>query len=311
MGQFSKKWEDLTIADNFIFCKVMEDEKICKGVLETLLEIKVNRIDYLRTENPIDNFYDSRGIRLDVYVKDSDKIYNIEMQAGNYDDILLRARYYLSSSDVATTRRRTKFRNIKETYILFICKDDPFGCGIPRYTRFSKFLETDEIPYNDKIHIVFYNCSAWEKESDLQIRNVLKFIYGFKADSGIAREMEGAVSTAKRKSDIKDEYMYFSDILEEEIEEAHETGLAEGRELGLKQGRELGLEQGRELGLEQGRELGIKQGREQGHKEGLLSGRTSSARNAISLGLSDQQAAAISGLSIEEVRKLAEEINNR
>ena len=186
-------------------------------------------------ENPIENFYDSRGIRLDVYVKDSGRIFNIEIQTGNYDDLILRARYYLSSSDVATTKRRTKFKDIRETYILFICKDDPFGEGIPRYTKLTKFLETDRISYDDKSHNVFYNCSAWEKEEDPEIREVLKFIYGLKPDSGIALEMDEAASLAKQKSDLEDEYMYFSDILEDEKEEARAEGHAEGLEAGRRQ----------------------------------------------------------------------------
>ena len=288
MGQFSKPWNELTIADNFIFCKVMENERICKGVLETLLGISVEHIDYLKTENPIENFYDSRGIRLDVYVKDSDRIFNIEMQTGNYDDMLLRARYYLSSSDVATTKRRTKFKDIRETYILFICKDDPFGEGIPRYTKISKFLETDRISYDDKSRNVFYNCSAWEKEGNPEVRGVLKFIYGLKPDSSLALEMDEAASLAKQKSDLEDEYMYFSDILEDEKEEAREIGLAEGRAKGLEEGRAEGLAEGHAEGLEAGR-----------HQQKI-----ESARTAISLGLSEQQVVAISGLSPEEIRKL-------
>ena len=276
MGPFSKPWEELTIADNFIFCKVMENERICRGVLETLLGISVEHIDYLKTENPIENFYDSRGIRLDVYVKDSERIFNIEMQTGNYNDMLLRARYYLSSSDVATTKRRTKFKDIRETYILFICKDDPFGEEIPRYTKISKFLETDRISYDDKSRNVFYNCSAWEKEENPEVRGVLKFIYGLKPDSGLALEMDEAASLAKQKSHLEDEYMYFSDILEDEKEEAREIGLAEGHA--------------------------------EGHAEGLEAGRhqqkIESAKTAISLGLSEQQVVAISGLSPEEIRKL-------
>ena len=284
MGPFSKPWSELTIADNFIFCKVMENERICRGVLETLLGISVEHIDYLKTENPIENFYDSRGIRLDVYVKDSERIFNIEMQTGNYNDMLLRARYYLSSSDVATTKRRTKFKDIRETYILFICKDDPFGEEIPRYTKISKFLETDRISYDDKSRNVFYNCSAWEKESNPEVRGVLKFIYGLKPDSGLAIEMDEAASLAKQKSDLEDEYMYFSDILEDEKEEAREIGLAEGRAEGLAEGHA------------------------EGHAEGLEAGRhqqkIESAKTAISLGLSEQQVVAISGLSPEEIRKL-------
>ena len=284
MGQFSKPWNELTIADNFIFCKVMENERICRGVLE----IRVEHIDYLKTENPIENFYDSRGIRLDVYVKDSERIFNIEMQTGNYNDMLLRARYYLSSSDVATTKRRTKFKDIRETYILFICKDDPFGEGIPRYTKISRFLETDRISYDDKSRNVFYNCSAWEKESNPEVRGVLKFIYGLKPDSGLAIEMDEAASLAKQKSDLEDEYMYFSDILEDEKEEAREIGLAEGRAKGLEEGRAEGLAEGHAEGLEAGR-----------HQQKI-----ESAKTAISLGLSEQQVVAISGLSPEEIRKL-------
>ena len=288
MGQFSKPWNELTIADNFIFCKVMENERICRGVLETLLGISVEHIDYLKTENPLENFYDSRGIRLDVYVKDSYRIFNIEMQTGNYNDMLLRARYYLSSSDVATTKRRTKFKDIRETYILFICKDDPFGEGIPRYTKISRFLETDRISYDDKSRNVFYNCSAWEKESNPEVRGVLKFIYGLKPDSGLAIEMDEAASLAKQKSDLEDEYMYFSDILEDEKEEAREIGLAEGRAKGLEEGRAEGLAEGHAEGLEAGR-----------HQQKI-----ESAKTAISLGLSEQQVVAISGLSPEEIRKL-------
>ena len=48
MSQFSKKWEDLTIADNFIFCKVMENESLCKELLEILLGIKIEKINYIK-----------------------------------------------------------------------------------------------------------------------------------------------------------------------------------------------------------------------------------------------------------------------
>ena len=291
MGQFSKPWKDLTIADNFIFCKVMQNENLCRGVLETLLGIHVEHIEYLRTENPIENFYDSRGIRLDVYVKDSGRIFNIEMQTGNYDDILLRARYYLSSSDVATTKRRTKFKDIRETYILFICKDDPFGKGIPCYTKLTKFLETDEISYNDKSHNVFYNCSAWEKEKNPEIRQVLKFIYGLKPDSGLALEMNEAASLAKQKSDLEDEYMYFSDILEDEKEEAREIGLAEGQAKGREEGREEGRAEGRVEGLELGRQQQ----------------KLDSARNLLrSKLLTPSQIAQNLDLTLEEVIQLSE-----
>ena len=249
MGQFSKPWNELTFADNYIFCKVMLDEELCKRFIEILLGIQLDKIEYLNTENQIENYYDSRGVRLDVYVKDSDKVFDIEIQTGDYDDLQLRARYYQSASDVATTKRRTMFKKLKESYILFVCVDDPFGAAIPVYTRTMMFLETDEISYDDKSHVVFYNASAYDKVTDNEeLKAVLRFVYENKSQSEYTDKLEDSSKTAKSRSEWEDDYMYFQDILEEEKEQAREIGLAEGREKGLAEG----LAEGREKGLEEG-----------------------------------------------------------
>lgn len=98
--------------------------------------------------------------------------------------------------------------------------------------------------------------------------------------------MDEAASLAKQKSHLEDEYMYFSDILEDEKEEAREIGLAEGRAKGLAEGHAEGLETGRQQQ------------------------KIESAKNAISLGLSEQQVVAISGLSVEDVRQLMESLKS-
>ena len=235
-GQFTRPWKDLTFKDNFIFCKVMKNEEICRKMLEILLKIKVEKIEYIESEKTIENYYESRGIRLDVYVKDSDRIFDIEIQTGNYDDLLLRTRYYQGASDVATVRRRTKFKNLKETYIIFICEEDPFGMGLPVYTKKNRFTETDALIYDDKTHAVFYNSSAWSRVQDEELRDVLRFIYESKATSSFSKLLEENTLRAKSRPEMEDEYMYFMDILEEEKEYAREAGLAEGRETGRAEG---------------------------------------------------------------------------
>ena len=230
MSQFSKPWNELTFSDNFIFCKVMLNEDLCKRFIEILLGIKVEKIEYLNTENQIENYYEGRGIRMDVFVKDSNRTFNLEMQTGDYDSLLLRARYYQSASDVATTKRRTKFNNLKESFIVFICVDDPFGQKLPLYTRKTTFLETDKIPYNDKSHIVFYNASAYSKitQND-ELKAVLRFVYENKPQSAFTNRLEVLSNNAKARSEWEDDYMFFQDILEDEIEKAREKALTEGR----------------------------------------------------------------------------------
>ena len=239
-GPFSKKWEDLTFSDNFIFCKVMENEKICRQMLEILLDIKVEKIEYIDTEHTEDPFYETRGIRLDVYVKGSTEVYDVEMQNADYADLPLRARYYQSASDISTTPRRTKFKELKKTYIIFICKNDPFGAQLPLYTVKSIIPQAPEISYDDKSFKIFYNSSAWSKVENRELQAVLKYIYENIPTTDFTQNIEENVGVAKAKPVFKDDYMYFCDIVEDEKEKA----LAEGIEKGLAEGIEQGLSEG-------------------------------------------------------------------
>ena len=63
-----------------MFCKVMEDESLCKAFLEILLTGKVGKITYLSSQNAVTTNSEAKSIRLDVLVKDeTGKSYDIEM----------------------------------------------------------------------------------------------------------------------------------------------------------------------------------------------------------------------------------------
>ena len=40
-----EQWENLTLGNDFIFGKVMENPKLCKTMLERLLQIKIRKIE--------------------------------------------------------------------------------------------------------------------------------------------------------------------------------------------------------------------------------------------------------------------------
>lgn len=97
----SKEFEKLTIKDNFMFGAVMKNPNKCKAVLECILGITIRKIEYPELEKTIDNTYESRGVRLDVYVEDdANTIYNIEMQATNKKNLPKRTRYYQGMIDL-------------------------------------------------------------------------------------------------------------------------------------------------------------------------------------------------------------------
>ena len=76
-----KPWEELTIRDDYMFKLIMRRKRICKKLLERTLRMKIREIRYLETEKSMKSQYSSKGIRLDVYVRDEkETVYNIEMQ---------------------------------------------------------------------------------------------------------------------------------------------------------------------------------------------------------------------------------------
>ena len=73
----SKKFEDLTISDDFMFGIIMRNPKYCKPFWETILNIKISRIEYPQDQKTINLSLDAKSIRLDVYVEDdSNTVYN-------------------------------------------------------------------------------------------------------------------------------------------------------------------------------------------------------------------------------------------
>lgn len=45
----------------------MREPDICKGVLDWLLKIKINSIEYTDLQKHISPFYSKKGVRLDIY----------------------------------------------------------------------------------------------------------------------------------------------------------------------------------------------------------------------------------------------------
>ena len=75
-----KPFEKLTIADDFMFCKIMEHESLCRPFLEMLLSAKIEKIIYLSSQNNLSTNSAAKTVRLDVLVKDkAGTSYDIEM----------------------------------------------------------------------------------------------------------------------------------------------------------------------------------------------------------------------------------------
>ena len=79
---------------------------------------------------PIEITADGRGIRLDVYLDDEHgTVYDLEMQTTKHSDLPKRSRYYQGMIDLNLIQRGAKFSDLKKSYVIFICTEDPFDEG--------------------------------------------------------------------------------------------------------------------------------------------------------------------------------------
>ena len=96
----TKQIQDLTFIDDGMFQAVMHQPGISEKVIEDLLHVKVGKIVYPELEKTIAPFYTTKGVRLDVYLKDENRIIDVELQSYKQDAIGKRTRYYQSMIDI-------------------------------------------------------------------------------------------------------------------------------------------------------------------------------------------------------------------
>ena len=232
-----KSVDELSFTDDFMFGTVMKDKGICKGVIERLLHIKVGGIEYPSLQKTIAPFYESKGIRLDVYVSDPEHVFDIEIQTSIPPSLPKRTRYYQSLMDVDNLLRGQSYAELKESYVIFICLKDPFKKDLPVYTFRNVCSEDGDIFLDDKSYKVFYNVRAYGKEQEVELRAFLEYLCEKRATSGFTQRIDALVEKAKRNENFRSRYMSLN-IREDDLRMA-------GEKLGFERGIAAGAYQAR------------------------------------------------------------------
>ena len=267
--------------DDFMFGAIMKNEHICRGVLERLLRMKIGKIEYPSLQKSISPFYESKGIRLDVYTADESHVFDIEIQTSIPPDLGKRTRYYQSMMDSDNLLKGQNYNDLKESYVIFICLSDPFKLGLPVYTFRNSCEENPASDLNDKSYKVFYNASAYEKETDKELFALLHYISAKQTGSSFTDEINGLVEQAKLNEVFRSDYLTMNL-------------------------REYDL---RRMGREEGLQTGIAIGEERGILTGIEKANLDNARNMLADNVAVERIARYTGLPLETVRKLKAELS--
>lgn len=228
-----KPFKDLHFSDAFMFAAVMEDEDICRGVLERILGIPIKHVT-VRSEVSLFINSDYRGVRLDVLANDeSGTVFNVEMQITNLHNLPKRSRIYQGRMDLAALKPGQDFNLLPTSYVIFICTFDPFSHDYWRYTYDTRCRETGE-ELGDKAYKIFLNTKGSNiiKEPPELIR-FLQYIENavipdHQTDS-LIQQIETRLTAIKYDNSMEVQYMLFTEMLTDERKEGRQEGRQEGQ----------------------------------------------------------------------------------
>ena len=248
-------YTNIDITDDFMFAYVMQRPDLCIELLEYLFPgHKIQRVVYLAAdeeaesditvvvENGVAQTYPvaqktmavafgKKGIRMDVYLDDGNVVYNIEMQATRAGHLPKRSRYYAGQVDINQLNRGQEYDRLKPTYIIFICKFDPFGRGLYQYTFCNKCDEVDGLELGDESYKIFLNTAGTKDRPDEKdssgktegdsdrisdgMRELLKYMNNTKdypveaTQYDLIKKIDAAVAHAKQDEEWRRAYMTY------------------------------------------------------------------------------------------------------
>ena len=240
---YIKSFDELTFQDNFIFQKVMLKKHICKAVLERLLDISIKDIVYIHEEKNLDVRWDTKSVRLDVFVND-DKgtVFNIEMQTSkDMEELVKRTRFYQSILDMYHIQKGQKYTTLNDSYVIFICTFPVFTGNRHKYTFKNVCIEDYDIDLNDGATKLFLSTKGTQHDVSKPLQAFLDYIDGQEATDELLRDIDDAVHEVKHCEAWKEEYS----MLSMDHYKYWKEGMAEGIAEGLAQGEAKGKAEGK------------------------------------------------------------------
>ena len=261
MVKKTKPWFGFT--EDKVFGMVMENKDFCKYLLEIIIpDLKIKKIDWLDKQVEINNSErknEAKEVRLDVLVTDHEgRVFNIEMQTTDQDDIGRRMRYYLSRIDLRYTLNKGKtYRNLKDAYIIFLCnfkpkKDDKF------YESYHTYSDQDRSKQlQDGVTKIIINSQVSAEGQSEDLKALAKLMNNEPVN--LNKHFDYAqrrIKEINEDPEMREKIMLYETRMLEREQAAGKAGYEQGMQHGIKQGRAEGKQEGIKQGLRQGLEQG-------------------------------------------------------
>ena len=237
-----ERWENLTLANDFLFGKIFQDPDLCLKLVKIILpELNIERVTFPVLQKSIRETFETKGVRFDVYLRDNeDRIINVEMQPVNRDNLMKRTRAYHSLIDLDTMDRESvkNYSDMPEVIVIFICGFDLFKLGRHIYTFRNYCVQERDLMLNDGTETIFLNTKGKADDISPELKSFLDLVNGKSSNDDFVNELERRLEYAKQNRKWRQMYMLGKFERQANIDEGIEIGIKRGIEIGREIGRE-------------------------------------------------------------------------
>lgn len=143
------------IDDTFMRGLLKDDIPLAEMILRIIIEKPDLVLTSCETQADMKRVTGARSVSLDAYGMDSTgKKYDIEVQCASHGADPHRARYHSSVMDVENLDEGQDYKELPDTYVIFIIERDYYGVGKPVY-QIRRINETLNEPFEDGTYILY------------------------------------------------------------------------------------------------------------------------------------------------------------
>ena len=143
------------------------------------------------------------------------------MQTVENRNLPKRTRYYQGMIDFNILEKGENYKNLKKSFVIFVCTFDLFGEGRHIYTFENRCIESLQLPLGDDAVKIILNTKRTMDDVTHELKSLLDYIDGAQPDDDFTKELEDAVDLVRRNEKWRLDYM----TLQMNYQEKYEQGI--------------------------------------------------------------------------------------
>ena len=150
-----------------------------------------------------------------------ENVYNIEMQTTENRNLPKRTRYYQGMIDLNILEKGDNYKDLKRSFVIFVCTFDLFGEGRHIYTCENRCIQNLELGLGDGTTKIILNTKGTMNDVTPAMKKLLDFIDGKEPEDDYTKELDKAVQAVRKNEKWRLDYM----TLQMNYQEKYEQGV--------------------------------------------------------------------------------------